>query len=247
MNATESTGNISDEISEEANLPEDLESSAQEGPGCMPAVLAAGALMGIAGFITCALLTWVIFQKRTELAVRTLEGAYLPQIEQSLLDPDTKSEVIEEVNSLVKKMKTGQYEDWQSAGLMQRLQKLPVIQWGELQALEQWIHEANPDDFSTDEKSEAILQIRRLQLAVQQRKAFSFDLEQVLEPLRVPSRSSPTGSVPKTPIDRESALKVVKLAKSLADRAEIGEVENQSVSICEIMRAEINAAQQAEK
>ncbi|MGB1927080.1 MAG: hypothetical protein ACPHL6_11140 [Rubripirellula sp.] len=249
MTQPESNGNKSDENTAEPDQPSSSESETmdQQGPGCMPAVLAAGALMGIAGFITCALLTWVIFQKRTELAVRTLEGSFLPQIEQSLLDPETKQEVIQEVDTLVEKMKSGRYENWQSAGIMQRLQKLPVIQWGELQALEQWINASNPEDLSSNEKSVAISEINRLRVAIKQGKAFSFDLENVLEPIRVPSSSSATGFIPKTPIDRASAMEAVKLAKLLADRSGIGNADNQSVSISKIIRAEIQEAEQAEQ
>ena len=40
-----------------------LESS-DEGPGWMPAIMAATVLMGIIGFVICAFSTWILFQQR---------------------------------------------------------------------------------------------------------------------------------------------------------------------------------------
>ena len=45
-----------------------------QGPGWLPALMAGSVILGIAGFICCGVSTWVLFQKRTELAVRTLRG-----------------------------------------------------------------------------------------------------------------------------------------------------------------------------
>ncbi len=215
----------------------------QQGPGCMPAVLASAALMGIVGFITCALLTWVIFQKRTELAIRTLQGSFRPQIEQSLLDPLTKQDVIEEVDTLVEKMQSGRYEEWQAGEIMQNLQKLPILQWGELQALEQWITETS--DLTLDEKQSALMEIKRLRYAVKEGKAQYLDFEQVMEPIREPSSSGSTGPILKSPITRDAALEAVKRAKLISDRAEIEASSHEEVSIRQIMRDEIKAGEQA--
>ncbi len=106
--------------------------------GCQ-LILAGTVLMGVIGFIVCAFSTWILFQKRTEFAIRTLRGSYIADIEQSLLDPATKSVVVKEIETLAAEMESGKYEDWQAAGVMQRLQRLPVLQWGELQAIDSFL------------------------------------------------------------------------------------------------------------
>ncbi len=108
----------------------------------MPAIVAAMALMGIVGFIVCAFSTWSLFQKRTEFAIRTLQGDYVRQLEQSLLDPATKTSLMREVEKLIADLERGKYENWQSAAIMQRLQRLPVFQWGELQAIEAFLKQS---------------------------------------------------------------------------------------------------------
>ena len=118
----------------EANTStEDLSNNPQslQGPGWLPALMAMSLLAGMAGFICCGVTTWVLYQKRTELAVRTLEGAYITELEQSYLDPSTKRAVVDEVKELITEMEAGDYENWQSAAIMQRLQRLPVVQWGD--------------------------------------------------------------------------------------------------------------------
>lgn len=217
-----------------------------QGPGCMPAVVAAAALMGIVGFITCALLTWVIFGKRTEMAVRTLEGSLIPMLEQSLLDPTTKQEVIQEMTVLAENMKANQYENWQSAAIMQRLQKLPILQWGELQALEQSIRDS--DEFDDGEKQAALSTLQRLKIAVQQHKVFSFDFEDILEPIRQISNSSLTGYIPKSPLDLDSMREAVRRAELLANRAEVeNSNSDQNIRLTEILHSEIQAGIEADK
>ncbi len=228
---------------ETGNKPDDsISNEDHQGPGCMPAIIALAALTGIVIFITCAVMTWVIFQKRTELAIRTLEGAYLPQVEQSLLDPESKQEVIREVNDLLTKMKSGRFEDWQSAGIMQSLQKLPVFQWGEIQALEAAINEAPETSFSKEEKSESLKQISRLKRAVELNKVFSFDFETLLDPIRIPSPTTPGSFVLKRPLDDEEIREVIRRAKSLSDRSEIADQFHEGIDISEIFAEQVQRA-----
>lgn len=258
MNEPESSENEESSVVEETDssrddtvitnseLPEDGVSE-QQGPGCMPAVIAGAALMGIVGFITCALMTWLIFQKRTELAIRTLEGAYVPQVEQSLLDPVTKQEVLEEIKVVIEDMKEGQYEDWQSAGIMQSLQKLPVIQWGELQALEESIQEAPQELLSETNKTVAINNLQKIKLAVKQGKVFSFDFEDVLEPIRKPSNTSPSGYVIEFPLQDDGMLEAIRRIQLLADRSTITSKEIEVVNISEVVRDQIKSAATADQ
>ena len=108
--------------------------------------MAGGVLLGIFGFIFCGVSTWVLFQKRTQLAIRTLKGAYVTELEQSYLEPETKQAVVAEVQKLIADMEDGKYENWQSAAIMQRLQRLPVVQWGELQAVQLFIEKTNSQE-----------------------------------------------------------------------------------------------------
>ena len=71
-----------------------------ESAGCLPAILAATALMGMVLFISFGFAGYLIFQKRGDLAVRSLRGTLATELEQSRLDPQTKQAVIERLNRL---------------------------------------------------------------------------------------------------------------------------------------------------
>ncbi|MDA8744076.1 hypothetical protein N9N28_05535 [Rubripirellula amarantea] len=232
---TDST-NPGEEDSNPAIESEPLE-IVDDGPGCMPAILAATALTGILGFVLCGFTTWVLFQKRTEMAVRTLRNAYVPELEQSLLDPDSKQGVIKQIKQLIGDMERGKYEDWQSAGVMQRLQRLPVLQWGDLQAVESFIAKAG----SKDQATEAKRQFDRLRLAVRDGRATSFDFYDVLKPAQVDDPSASTGRRVMSPLKLEPALEVVPLARLLADREQVTADPTENVSIEAIVKAEIEA------
>ena len=63
-------------------------SESDEGPGCLPAIMAASALIGIVMLVLCAGGTWFLYGKRAEFALRTTRGSLIPAIEQSLLKPE---------------------------------------------------------------------------------------------------------------------------------------------------------------
>ena len=162
------------------------------GPGCMPAVLAATVLMGIVGFVTCGLTTWMLYGKRTELAIRTLEETYVPAVEQSLLQPEEKRAVVAQLRELTQDLKRGQFEDWQSGGVMQRLVRLPVIQWGELAAVEAWLDRGDPEFWKSaglTDVEEAKRQLSRLRRAIELDQATSVDLNEVLRPVLIADQS----------------------------------------------------------
>jgi hypothetical protein len=211
----------------------------------MPAVLAATALMGIVGFIVCAILTWVLFQKRTDLAIRTLEGAYIPQLEQSLLDPDTKSAVLGEIEQVIDDLEAGRYENWQAAGIMQRLQRLPVFQWGELQAVEAFLQNASNDTFTAAERTAGRKQLSRLRRAVEMEKVFSFDFKDVLEPVRRPSNASPSGFELVRPLPPDGVRESIRRAKLLADRSGIPDETFEEIRIEQILEREIERGSSA--
>lgn len=205
----------------------------------MPAIAAGTALLGIIGFIVCGFSTWVLFQKRTELAIRTLSGSYVGQLEQSQLDPLTKGAVIREVELLIADMQRGKYENWQSAGIMQRLQRLPVLQWGELQAIETFLQNADQGEWSDEEKSEGLKQVGRLYRAVELGKVTSFDCEEVLKPIRTASNSVPGTYELALPLQPGGVRKSIQLSKELADRSGVPDESFADVRIERLLRNEI--------
>ncbi len=209
------------------------EADQDEGPGWMPAILAGTLLLGIFGFICCGVSTWVLYQQRTELAIRTLRGSYIAEIEQSLLEPEEKSAVLAQIDELAKEMERGKYEDWQSAGVMQRLQRLPVLQWGELSAIEAFINKSDAED-----KEDSLDQISRLRRAVEIGEAISLDVEEVLKPVLIVDEQSPNGRRMNSTLADDDVREVVLRAKLVADRGEVPE-KRYDVQIDSIVRREI--------
>jgi hypothetical protein len=218
----------------DAGDPEHDVEADDEGPGWMPAILAGTLLMGIVGFIVCAFSTWILFQKRTEFAIRTLKGSYVLQLEQSLLDPESKLAVVKEINGLIADLERGKYENWQAAGIMQRLQRLPVIQWGELQAIEAFLKKE-----AGDEQAGQIEQLSRLRRAVELGMVTSFDVEDVLQPVRRPDPNAATGSQLVQPLNKEQVSQVVHRARLAADRAAVPNQHFDGIRIESIVRSEI--------
>ncbi|TWU60126.1 hypothetical protein Poly51_04000 [Rubripirellula tenax] len=208
-----------------------------DGPGWMPAILAATALMGIAGFVFCGFSTWLLFQKRTEFAIRTLRDAYIPELEQSLLEPDEKQLVIKQVTRLVDEMQRGKYENWQSAGILQRLQRLPVIQWGELYAVDA----AATKNASPEVAAETSKQLSRLRRSVEVGKTTSFDFEDVLTPVYIADSTRPGGHRLQQPIDVDAIIDVVQRARLVADREKVPDESFSNARIEAIVREQINA------
>lgn len=212
-------------------------SRSQQGPGWLPALMAMSVLAGVAGFVCCGVTTWVLYQKRTELAVRTLEGAYITDLEQSYLDPPTKRAVVNEVQVLISGMKAGDYENWQSAAIMQRLQRLPVVQWGDLQAIELFISKDERVDLA---QAEQLKEISRLEQAVVNGTATSFDFQDVLEPVHRADPESSSGFSLILPLTAESVAEVCLRAKLVADRAKIANRRFPKVDLAAIVRREIS-------
>lgn len=205
----------------------------EQGPGWLPAILAATALMGIAGFIFCAFSTWVLFQYRTDFAIRTLRGAYIGEIEQSYLDPESKASVVDEIEALAADLERGKYENAQAAAILQRLQRLPVIQWGELQAIEAYLESLDRDDASGQ-----IQTLSRLRRAVELGRVTSFDVEDVLQPVRRDNPNNSTGTELALPLTEGKVMQVIQRAGLLVEREDIPK-ESFQVRIDAIVRREI--------
>ncbi len=205
------------------------------GPGWMPAIVAATVLLGIAGFICCGVSTWVLFQQRTEFAIRTLRGSYIPALEQSLLDPQEKNAVVSRMEEFASELEQGKYENWQAAGVLQRMQRLPVLQWGELEAVQGFIEKS--DD---PQKQQSLEQLSRLRRGVELGKATSFDFEDILQPVLESDDQSPGGRRIIQPLTSEGVKIVIGRAKRFADAVNVPE-QRFDVSLDSIIRREIDA------
>lgn len=201
----------------------------------MPIILAATLLMGIVGFIGCGVSTWLLFQKRVPLAIRTLRATYIPEVEQSLLGPEEKRATVSQLEELTADLERGKYENWQAAGAMQRLIRVPVLQWGELTAIESLIRK----EFGNDADA-AVRDISRLRRAIELDKATSIDCEDVLKPAMVVDDSM-LGRRLNVKLTREMIQDVVDRAKLVADRSDIPQQDFPDVKIDAIVRRQIEA------
>ncbi len=237
--ATESPVPASDPASsdaiESAHLESTQRAAVNEGPGWLPAIMAGTLLLGMTSFVCCGFSTWILFQKRGELAVRTLRGSYLPSLEQSLLDPRDKNAVVRRVDQFASDLERGQYDNDQASGVMQRLQRLPVLQWGELAAVERFV-----EKLGGEEMENSLDQFSRLRQSVELNQATSFDFERVLKPIFVADNQSPGGRRIIEPLTAEAVREVVQRAKTMADRSSVPN-ERFEVSIDALVRREIEA------
>ncbi len=206
-----------------------------QGPGWMPAILAATLLMGMAGFIFCGVSTWFLFQKRGELAVRTIRGSYIPAIEQSRLSPTEKKLLVKQLESFSVGVERGDYENWQASGVMQRLQRLPVLQWGELAAVESFL-----EQHGGESKEESLKQLSRLRRAAELDKATSFDFEDVLSPVHESADNS-QGRQLVQPLTEAAVQAVADRAKLVADRSEVPDQVFTDIPLDAIVKHQIEA------
>jgi hypothetical protein len=236
-----------DEPSTSQALGDDAEAAAtghQEeaedaGPGCLPGLLAAGALLLMAMFICCGVSTWYLYQQRTELAVRTLRGSVIPEMEQSNLAPEEKRAVIESLQQVIQLAEAGELEDWQASGIMERLNRAPLFEWGDLQTVEALIEQRESLDAET--KAEARLQFSRLRRAAELGKVTAVDFARdILE--HVYRDSDNQRERPKLQRDAsdEDLRLVIAEAERAANRAGVDDEEFQ-VTLADLVRGEIAA------
>lgn len=227
---------VADSSSDPA-LPPDRSPSEQDepqGPGCLPGVLAATLLMGVVCFILFAVSAWLIFQKRGDLASRTLRGTVIPELEQSRLGPEEKRLVIDQLTTLAADLEAGRYENWQAGGIMQRLINSPMMRWGDLLAVAAWAEANLPEP----ERAEASKQISRFFRAAELDRAVARDLHDILAP--VATGESTTGFVQlRSDLTVEAVAEVVKRSRLVADRAAVPDQNFPAVSLAEVVRRQI--------
>jgi len=206
-----------------------------EGPGCLPGMMAGTLVVGMIGFILCGGCTWWLYQQRTELAVRTIEQTYLPHLEQSYLQPDEKAAVTEMLEEFSKDMQRGKYENWQSSGVMTRIVRMPIFQWGELNVVESHLQQRQGEDVT-----EALKILSRLRRAIEEDFLTSVDAESVLAPVMVQDDSLLQRSIAE-PLDEDAVDEVVVLAEQFVQRMNIPDKQFSDVSLEKILRRQIEA------
>lgn len=201
-----------------------------EAAGCFPAIMAATVLMGMAMFLMFGFAGYVIFQKRGDLAVRTLRGTILPEIEQSRLDPETKRSVMERLTKLADDIESEKLEDWQAGGAMNRLVRSPLMRWGDLSAVDAWAAENLPDQ----EYAEFHKQVTRFQRAAELDRVVSSDIHDVLLTVTAGDPGMMLGKL-KSPLVADDVREVGLRAKLVADRGEIPDRVFENVSLPKIV------------
>jgi|GEM_PF-1022279 len=212
----------------------DDDSRKPQGPGCLPAVLAATLLLGMVLFITFGFSAWLIFQKRGELAVRTLRATVIPELEQSRLAPEDKQAVVAELSTLADDIDQGMYENWQAGGIMQRLITSPLMRWADLLTVQRWAVANLPAEQAED----AERQFSRFFRAVELDRVVARDIHDVLAP--VSSKQDANGFVQlRSDLQAEDVLEAAQRAKLVADRAEVPEQTFAPVALPDYVRRQI--------
>ena len=206
-------------------------------PSCLPGILAGTLIMMMVGFITCGFLTWLIWQERGVMAGRTLEGL-AREVGQSRIEPLERAQVVRRLERASKAMSAPNFDPADASAVMTRLVRLPILQWGQLQAVEAMIADRLPDD----EAADARRQIDRLKASMEQLQATSADLRDVLTPVSVadPAAASAVRMVDR-PTD-EQLRGVAQRASLVADRVGVADDAAPTLSLSQLIDREIKAA-----
>lgn len=233
--------NASDvEADHDRGIDRGAKEAVDEGPGCFPAVIAASALLLMLFFIGCGISTWVLFQKRTELAIRTLRSDVIPEVQQSSLPPEEKASIVQMLEQVVEDGGSGELENWQSSGIMERLVRSPILEWGNLMAVEAIIE--NSKSLSEEERQQAKRQFSRLKRAVELNEASAVEIHDVLMPVLTEAKPGERRKLQRS-IDAEQLREVIHRAEMIADRGRIPD-EDFEVRLSEIIRREIEAGRE---
>lgn len=205
--------------------------------GCFPAVMAASVLMGIVMFITFAFAAWVIFQKRGDLASRTVRATIVSELEQSRLDAKTKSELITELRNFADDIDAARVSDKQAVDVLQKLLQSPMLRWGDLAALDDWV-KANA---TADQSAAFHRDCTRFFRAAELEKANAADLQDILAPA---SETSPGVYLSKLKANIEPAdwAEVQTRCRIVAERAEVPDQVFDDVLLTRIIQRYIDSA-----
>ncbi|MEM9824944.1 MAG: hypothetical protein AAF958_00040 [Planctomycetota bacterium] len=207
-----------------------------EGPGWMPALLAGTVLMGIFGFVCFGVSTAYLYSQRAEIATRTITKNYLPELEQSQLEPDDKKAVVAKIRELGTQLENGRFDNDTATGIMTRLQSLPVLQWGHMQAVHSTLRKlaedtADPADAgdSADAASSDAAKILdqfesdwlAIQSAVAAKKVTAYDFQDLLKPVLIVDPDEPSGYRLDVPMDSVAAEDVANRMQIFVKQREL--------------------------
>lgn len=215
--------------------PEHADGGLDDGPGWMPAILASVILLGIASFVCCGGGTWYLYEQRAEFVARTLTQTYVPAVQQSRMAPDDKQAVLAEFNKFAESLEQNQVENWQAAAVMQRIVRLPILEWGDLQAVEEILRRDDADH------SDALTEFSRLRRGVEMDQVTMIDMEDVLEPVLAGDGTRDMRRTLIEPITVPAALEVAQRAKLVADRSQVPSRQFDEIKIGPIVRRQIDA------
>lgn len=201
----------------------------------MPAILASAVIAGIVGFISCGVLTWLIFQKQDVLALRAMRGSVIPAVEQSLLEPSEKAASVKLLEDFADQLERKQVDGWQASGVMQRLGRMPIIQWGQIRRIETYVDE-HSDQFDPD----ASMQFDRLRKGVERNDVTRIDFVDVLSPVLQPG---PHGEDSPLVDDWKDDLiaDVIHRSRLVADRAKVEADPKSEITMDTLIRRQIEA------
>jgi len=204
-----------------------------EGVGWLPAILAFSLLLTACMFVCCGVTTYMLYQKRTELAARTLSGHTIPSVDQSQLDPADKQQINAMLGEVVADAEAGRLENWQASGVMNRLTRIPLLEWGDLAAIEAMIQA--DDAFDAEEKAEAEKHLSRLRQSIAMDKSTIFDVGEVLAPVLLKDESL-RGRRLKNDPSQEELLEVIYRARLIGERDGLEDRKFPDQSITAIVR-----------
>jgi hypothetical protein len=200
-------------------------------------MLAIGAIVLMILFISCGLSTWWLYNQRTDIAVRTIRGSIIPEIQQSLMKPEEKTAIIQLLNEVAADGEAGKIENWQAAGIMERLSRSPLLQWGNLIGCEGIIQESS--ELTEQERTQGLLELSRLKRALELGKADGRDLEDALSPVLIQEGNDVLLRLNRQ-ADIAALRDVILRAQLVADREQI-ESQYFEVLLAPIIQREIAA------
>ncbi|MEL6110867.1 MAG: hypothetical protein AAFU85_33085 [Planctomycetota bacterium] len=204
-----------------------------EGPGCLPAILAASVLLGIFSLVICAGGTWYIYQHREVIAFQSLREGFIPGLEQSFLEPEEKAETVKLLDDLCDEIERGNVESSQASAAMERITALPMFEWGLVRAVEAFAR-AKPDEFSDDD----LMQFRRIRRGAELGKLRSIDFRHILETVTQAERSFSQMALIE-PLQLDAVQQVVERARKMADRSQVAADPQSDPTLDTILRRQI--------
>ncbi len=130
---------------------------------------------------------WTVMQRSAELAAGSLRSQYIPMVEQSMLAPETKTAAVRQLETLRGRLESKQIDPSNARLLMGALVKLPIVQWGDIDAVLVQVNAR--EGFDQEARAKAGRTIERLKRGAEMDRITSYDFENVLIPVTVVDKS----------------------------------------------------------